>query len=272
MLANLERARHPASSPSRQRRPARCCSERPGPRRGLHTRRRPLRRASECRKSLHTPRSNRVKRPDHGGPLFYGQYTSSDTGLIYLRNRVYDPSTAQFLTVDPLEAISGEPYSYAGDSPTTYGDSLGLLWTPLAGGAAGADAACGATFEIPGIDLGTCGAAGIASGAAAIGAAVGVVTAIAGEEGGDEGEAELKAKEAERENCGNPATPPGSKFEWKGEGPVGSDEGSWWDPETRESLHPDLGHEEPIGPHYDYKGPAGKYRIYPDGRIEPTKP
>ncbi|HEY5261370.1 MAG TPA: RHS repeat-associated core domain-containing protein [Solirubrobacteraceae bacterium] len=207
-------------------------------------------------------------------PLGYdGQYTSADTGLIYLRAREYDPATAQFLTVDPLEAISSAPYSYAGDSPTTYGDSLGLLWTPLAGGAAGADAACGATFEIPGVDLGTCGAAGIASGAAAIGAAVGVVTAVAGEEGGDEGEAELKEKEAERENCGNPATSPGSKFEWKGKGPVGSNEGSWWDPDTDESLHPDLGHAEPIGPHYDYEAPDGsEYRIYPDGRIEPTKP
>src|ERR1700689_2933956 len=41
-------------------------------------------------------------------PLGYdGQYTSSDTGLIYLRNRVYDPKTAQFLTVDPLVSISG---------------------------------------------------------------------------------------------------------------------------------------------------------------------
>lgn len=174
-------------------------------------------------------------------PLGYdAQYTSSDTGLIYLRARNYDPATGQFLTVDPLEAISGEPYSYAGDSPLTYGDSLGLLWTPLAGGAAGADAACGATFEIPGVDIGTCGAAGIASGAAAIGAAVGVVTAVAGEEGGDEGEAELKEREAERENCGNPATPPGSKFEWKGKGEPGSEEGSWFDPETREYLRPDF--------------------------------
>jgi RHS repeat-associated protein len=196
-----------------------------------------------------------------------GQYTSSDTGLIYLRARNYDPATGQFLSVDPLEAISGEPYGYAGDNPLNYGDSLGLLWTPLAGGAAGADAACGATFEIPGVDIGTCGAAGIASGAAAIGAAVGVVTAIAGEEGGDEGEAELKAKEAERENCGDPATPPGSKFEWKGKGPVGSKEGSWYDPESDESLHPDLKSED-HGPHYDYEGPSGNYRLYPDGRIE----
>jgi RHS repeat-associated protein len=134
MLADLEHARHPASSPSRQRRPARCCSERPGPRRGLHARRRPLRRGSECRKSLHTPRSNRVKRPDHGGPLFYSQYTNTDTGLIYLRNRVYDPSTAQFLTVDPLVAATRAPYSYAGDNPLNNEDPTGLAWQGCVGG------------------------------------------------------------------------------------------------------------------------------------------
>ncbi len=207
-------------------------------------------------------------------PLGYdAQYTSTDTGLIYMRARVYDTATAQFLSVDPLEAISGEPYSYAGDNPLSYGDSLGLLWTPLAGGAAGADVACGATFEIPGVDIGTCGAAAAATGAVAVGAAIGAVTAVAGEEGGDEGEAELKKKEAERASCGNPAEPPGEGWEWKGKGEPGSNEGSWFDPETRESLHPDLGHAEPIGPHYDYTAPDGsEYRIYPDGRIEPKVP
>jgi hypothetical protein len=164
-------------------------------------------------------------------------------------------------------SISGAPYNYAGDNPLTFGDAVGLLWTPLAGGAGGADAACGATIEIPGVDIGTCGAAGIATGAAAVGAAIGVVTAVAGNEGGDEGEAELK-KEAERESCGNPATPPGSKFEWKGKGAVGSGEGSWWDPDADESLYPHLG-ENSHGPYYDYQGPSGRYRIYPDGEIEP---
>src|SRR5580693_4287046 len=60
-------------------------------------------------------------------PLGYdAQYTSSDTGLIYLRNRVYDPSTAQFLSVDPLDAITREPYGYAGDNPVNSGDPSGL--------------------------------------------------------------------------------------------------------------------------------------------------
>jgi RHS repeat-associated protein len=62
-------------------------------------------------------------------PLGYdGQYTSSDTGLIYLRAREYDPATAQFLSVDPLEAVTGEPYSYVGDNPLNASDPTGLLF------------------------------------------------------------------------------------------------------------------------------------------------
>ena len=60
-------------------------------------------------------------------PLGYdGQYTSADTGLIYLRNRVYDPSTAQFLTRDPLAMQTGEPYSYVRNNPLNGDDRSGL--------------------------------------------------------------------------------------------------------------------------------------------------
>lgn len=59
-------------------------------------------------------------------PLGYdAQYTSSDTGLIYMRARTYDPSTAQFLTRDPWVSITGEPYSYVGDNPLTFADPTG---------------------------------------------------------------------------------------------------------------------------------------------------
>jgi RHS repeat-associated protein len=62
-------------------------------------------------------------------PLGYdAQYTSSDTGLIYLRNRVYDPVTAQFMSVDPAVMITREPYAYAGDNPLSYRDRSGLGW------------------------------------------------------------------------------------------------------------------------------------------------
>jgi RHS repeat-associated protein len=71
--------------------------------------------------------------PEHTGTAttllgYDGQYTSSDTGLIYMRARVYDPATAQFLTRDPLAAISGEPYSYTGDNPLNNSDPTGLLF------------------------------------------------------------------------------------------------------------------------------------------------
>lgn len=59
-------------------------------------------------------------------PLGYGaQYTSSDTGLIYMRARVYDPATAQFLTVDPEVGTTRAPYNYAGDNPLNTGDPSG---------------------------------------------------------------------------------------------------------------------------------------------------
>jgi RHS repeat-associated protein len=60
-------------------------------------------------------------------PLGYdGQYTSADTGLIYLRAREYDPATAQFLTVDPAMAVTEAPYTYAEDNPINQQDRTGL--------------------------------------------------------------------------------------------------------------------------------------------------
>jgi len=66
---------------------------------------------------------------DHTGvdtPLQYdGQY-HDPTGLYYLRARYYDPQTGQFLTRDPLEAITGQPYGYAGNDPLNSADPTGL--------------------------------------------------------------------------------------------------------------------------------------------------
>jgi RHS repeat-associated protein len=74
--------------------------------------------------------SSRVQAVDSSltGIVYDGQFTNSDTGLIYMRARVYDPATAQFLSVDPLDAISGEPYRYAEDNPFNASDPTGLLF------------------------------------------------------------------------------------------------------------------------------------------------
>jgi RHS repeat-associated protein len=59
-------------------------------------------------------------------PLLYdGQYTDTDTGLIYLRARSYDPVTAQFLSIDPDLEATHESYAYAGDNPLNHSDPTG---------------------------------------------------------------------------------------------------------------------------------------------------
>jgi RHS repeat-associated protein len=59
---------------------------------------------------------------------FAGQYRMhTGNQLIYLRARTYDPVTAQFLSVDPLGAFSGETYAYGGDNPVNVTDATGLL-------------------------------------------------------------------------------------------------------------------------------------------------
>jgi RHS repeat-associated protein len=77
--------------------------------------------------------------PTHSGttttPLEYtGQYTDSDSGLVYMRARYYDPATAQFLTSDPLAAVTLAPYTYAGDNPLNNEDPTGLAWQGCVGG------------------------------------------------------------------------------------------------------------------------------------------
>ena len=43
-------------------------------------------------------------------------------------NRYYDPTTAQFISIDPLVSETAEPYSYAGGDPLNRSDPLGLTW------------------------------------------------------------------------------------------------------------------------------------------------
>ena len=71
----------------------------------------------------------------------------------------------------------------------------------------------------------------------------------------------------------NPAKAP-KGFEWRGKpgSKRGSKDGNWHNPTTKESLRPDLDHQAPIGPHWDYKDPSGDWwRIFPDGSNVPKK-
>ena len=59
-------------------------------------------------------------------PFGYAGGYTDPTGLIYLINRYYDPSTGQFLSVDPLVGITDQPYQYVGGDPLNFIDPLGL--------------------------------------------------------------------------------------------------------------------------------------------------
>ncbi|MFJ4030156.1 RHS repeat-associated core domain-containing protein [Paenarthrobacter sp. NPDC089989] len=56
-----------------------------------------------------------------------GQIQDTDTGLYYLRARYYDPTTAQFLSADPLASITRDIYTYAKNNPLNLSDPLGLF-------------------------------------------------------------------------------------------------------------------------------------------------
>jgi len=58
---------------------------------------------------------------------YAGQYTDTETGLQWDRARYYDPTTAQFLTVDPLAAVTGARYSYASGNPISQSDPSGAI-------------------------------------------------------------------------------------------------------------------------------------------------
>jgi RHS repeat-associated protein len=55
---------------------------------------------------------------------FQGAYTDSD-GLLYLIDRYYDPSTDQFLSVDPFVTQTGQPYAFTGNDPLNATDPDG---------------------------------------------------------------------------------------------------------------------------------------------------
>ena len=69
----------------------------------------------------------------------------------------------------------------------------------------------------------------------------------------------------------DPTVSPGPGFEWFGRpgSQPGDPEGSWYNPNTGETLRPDTDHPPPIGPHWDYRAPNKQwYRWFPDGRFE----
>ena len=67
----------------------------------------------------------------------------------------------------------------------------------------------------------------------------------------------------------DPTRSPGTGFEWRGQGNVRSQRGSWYNPSTGESWRADLNHRPPIRPHWDYRDSNGvEWRVFSDGTRE----
>ena len=66
----------------------------------------------------------------------------------------------------------------------------------------------------------------------------------------------------------DPTKCPGEGFEWRGNSDPKTGKGAWYNPNTGESLHPDLEHPSPKAPHWDYKSSDGISRIFTDGTWE----
>jgi len=57
---------------------------------------------------------------------FSGEYKDAESGLTYLRARYYDPATTQFISRDPLVALTRSPYGYVAGNPLNATDPSGL--------------------------------------------------------------------------------------------------------------------------------------------------
>ena len=60
----------------------------------------------------------------------------------------------------------------------------------------------------------------------------------------------------------DPTIPPGDGFIWRGPGEVGSEFGDWYNPATKDQLHPNLKHPLPKGPHWGWRNKL--LRIFED--------
>ncbi|WP_369934853.1 RHS repeat domain-containing protein [Xanthomonas tesorieronis] len=65
-----------------------------------------------------------------GVPGFTGHISDSDTGLVYMGQRLYDPKLARFISVDPLAAsntdgVAFNRYLYANNNPFRFSDPSG---------------------------------------------------------------------------------------------------------------------------------------------------
>jgi hypothetical protein len=214
-----------------------------------------------------------------------------------------NPSTGRFISMDAYSGSIFDPmslhkYLYASGSPTVYCDPTGYSDTTLAGQMT----VCGILEVLCGMVVQNMPQFGTTVATILVATDVGYSNGVSDDklkeilysepynaddaiEEEVENEARPDAKDEKNKTEDNnpnnaddttdfpdypgddPNVSPGEDWEWRGP----KDKGSWYNPKTGETLHPDLNHTPPEGPHWDYipykNGP--QYRLYPDGSFVP---
>ncbi|WP_227006980.1 RHS repeat-associated core domain-containing protein [Xanthomonas oryzae] len=185
------------------------------------------------------------------------QYTGREhdlNGLYYYRARYYQPWLGRFISEDPIQLAAGpNSYLYVSGNPVSLTDPLGLVTTVDACVARYGPVAC---QVVP--------SAGPKPAPPSLGPTAAAIWCIF---------ADCQVNQTSERPDPTPPLPddpqecPGEGWEWRGNGPPGSDKGNWVNPATGGKLHPDFGHQPPKGPHWGYTdGEGNKWDYFPDGR------
>jgi RHS repeat-associated protein len=221
---------------------------------------------------------------------FASKRLDPELGLIYFGSRYYDPNAGRWLTTDPAGFIdSANLYQYVFNNPYRYRDPdgqfiialplLALTWKVLAVAAVTAYV----SYELERQHHHSHSALARSFHAAAhqvVQSVGGISHYMLNQTLDSEKKRKLDAEDKKEkkppysgtELGDDPTKAPSEGFEWKGKGKPGSGRGSWvkGDGKEKESLYPDLDHSAPVGPHWDYTGPAFPQgaRLYPNGTWE----
>jgi RHS repeat-associated protein len=222
--------------------------------------------------------------------LGYAGQLLDPSGLYYMRARWYDAANARWLSRDAFSGSAGEPdslnaFGYAEANPVTAFDPFGLFSAPsdiAEGGGCAQVVVCAGGFPAdrsgtrtntqptdlkrewviadPVISPCNCGT----TSQPAVPTQVGVLITLAPPSRDLISRAKTGTVPVPTDFpvFDDPRQSPGPDWEWRAEG-------NWYNPKTRESLHPDLDHPAPVGPHWDYtrRGVNGSFRIWPDGSV-----
>jgi hypothetical protein len=126
MAQQTKHAQHPASSPSRPRRPGAGVAGGSGPRRAFHCGARRSCRWSECRKSLQAPGLGAFRRLTRGGDCVQEE---SEGGTEYVANHQGSKAGKEESRVEPallVSPLNGEEASDSGEGATTNGSAAPL--------------------------------------------------------------------------------------------------------------------------------------------------